>query len=125
MITKSLIVNIPNDLYEVTINNLPNQVFDFTIPGKGAFTIITRTYIGSAVYFTIKLGDEYLCINNLARLGVNLVYAPILTLDNEQHGFFLLSTNDSIRDVTYDILGSKIKLYYTTLPYSEIHSVQD
>lgn len=117
MINRSLITGIPNDLYRIPISPLPNQSFDFTLPGHGAFTITTRNYIGSTVYFTIKLDNEPLCLNTIARLGVNLVYAPILTLDSLQHGFFLLTKDEHLREVTYEVLGNKVDFYYTTLPY--------
>lgn len=117
MITKTLITELPHDLYEVLIAPHPNQTFDFTIPSRGAFNITTRSFVDNSVYFTIKVNNELLCINVIGRLGVNLVYAPILTLDNLQHGFFLYSSDSSVDEVTYQLLGNKIKLYYTPLPY--------
>lgn len=119
MITKTLITDIPHDLYKIPISPLPNQSFDFTISEYGSFTIITRNFIGSTVFFTIKINNEPLCVNNLARLGVNLSYAPILTLDKLQHGFFLLTKDDNLREVSYYDLGNKVSLYYTPLPYQD------
>lgn len=104
------------DVYHVTLypeGNFETQTSIF----NDNFTITARTYVEGYTYFTIKINDtHHLCVMALARLGVNLCYAPILTIDNKRHIFYLKSSQSDITTVDYRYFNKEINMYYFQSP---------
>lgn len=119
MLIKDLVLVPGEDLYNVPLFTDSNFTVDSSVLGNN-FTITVRTYIDYFSYFTIKANNEYLCLNNLAKLGVNFCYTPATTIDGNRHVFFLLSNDSSITTVHHSYFEKSIFLYYFQTKYHNI-----
>lgn len=116
MNTRTLPFGISSNLFEIQLSPLPFFTKDFSIDTY-SFKLTSLSYYGGRTYLTILLDNKHLCVNSLARLGVDLVYAPILTLDNEKHVFYLDAPRDITVPITYHLFGSTVNLFYVRKPY--------
>lgn len=115
MIKRALVTNLGDEVYSVDLVNAPNQTLSFSALDS-SFEITIRSYVSKLCFFTIKTAGNLLCVNNLGRLGVNLAYNPIITLDMNRHVFLLVAKVSGVYEVTYDTL-SNLSLLYTQEPY--------
>lgn len=118
MIKRALVTTLSDNVFSLDLIDIPNQTFSFTALGT-SFDISIRSYVSSLCFFTISTEGSYLCINNLGRLGVNLTYNPIMTLDMNRHVFMLAPKTDSTYQVTYDNLSTLNLLYFQEPYYSK------
>lgn len=115
MLLKDLIVYPAEGTFLLPLESEGNFIKEYSVPGY-TFEVTVRTFFTRS-YFTIKLLDDYLAVNNIAKLRTNLVYAPILTLENKQHVFYLDTNDPAITEANHHDFGIKINLYYTQEPY--------
>lgn len=123
MVHKDLVLSLSSPCWVLPLEKDSNFIKEYSVPG-GSFEVRVRTYFEYS-YFTIKTQDQYLCLNNIAKLRVNLSYAPVLTLEGHQHVFFLDSTKPTITTPHYSLFGDVINLYYMTEPYYDAYFIAD
>lgn len=112
MLLRNLVVEPADKVFLVRLYSDSNFEMETSILGD-SFTITVRTYKDFYSYFTIKLNQkDLLCVSTLARLGVNFCYAPITTIDNKRHVFYLHSQDPTVTRVHHSLLGNKIQMYY-------------